>query len=69
MSIETLSHILNRTKERGFIAGFLVRGRGGVGLEVSHLLFVDDILILSDVRKEHIEHLSFRCLCLRQSHV
>lgn len=68
MSIETLSHILNRTKERGFIAGFLVRGRG-VGLEVSHLLFVDDTVILSDVRKEHIEHLSFRCLCLRQSHV
>lgn len=53
------SHILIRAKEGGFIAGFLVRVRGGMGLEVSHLLFADATLILCDDRKEHKEHLNW----------
>lgn len=53
------SHILFRAKEGGFIAGFSVRGRGGKGLEVSHLLFADATLILCDDRKEHKEHLNW----------
>ncbi|KAL6348033.1 hypothetical protein AAG906_037762 [Vitis piasezkii] len=42
--MEALSSILNRAKEGSFISGFSSGGRGGVRIEVSHLLFVDDIL-------------------------
>ena len=55
---ETLFCILIRVKERGFIDGFLVRGRNDSRVEESHLLFVDDTLILCDASKENLEHLS-----------
>ena len=40
--------------ERGFRVGFLASGRGGVGMIVFYLLFVDDTLILCD-SNEHLE--------------
>lgn len=52
--METLSYLLSRakecgfTKECGFINGFLVGRRHDAGVEVSHLVFVDDVLILCD---------------------
>ena len=57
MAIETLPCILLRAKERGFIDGYIVRGRNGLGVEVSHLLFADDTLILCDAIKENLEYL------------
>ena len=57
--METLSRLLSRAKEGGFINGFLIRGRNGVGVEVSHLLFIDDTLILCDASKENLEYLSW----------
>ena len=48
---------LNKTKEGGFLEGFLICKRGGEGTKMSHLLFVDNTLILCDVSKEHMEHL------------
>ena len=56
---ETLSRLLSRAKDGGFINGFLVRGRNGVGVEVSHFLFVDDTLIQCDASKENLEYLSW----------
>ncbi|RVX20166.1 Signal peptide peptidase [Vitis vinifera] len=56
LAMETLSCILLRAKEGGFIDGFLVRGRDGEGMEISHLLFVDDTLIFCDASKENIEY-------------
>ena len=58
MAMESLSHILKKVKERGFIEGFLVSGRGDEGLKVSHMLFANDTLILYDATKEHMEHLN-----------
>ena len=46
--METLSYLLSRAKECGFINGFLVGRRHDAGVEVSHLVFVDDVLILCD---------------------
>ena len=43
--------------EGGFIDDFLVRGRDGEGVEVSHLLFAGDTLIFCDARKENLEYL------------
>ena len=56
--IETLSYLFSRAKESGFINGFLVRGKSGVGVEVSHLLFANNSLILCDASKENLEFLS-----------
>ena len=58
LATETLSYLLSRAKESGFINGFLVRGKSGVGVEVSHLLFADNSLILCDASKENLEYLS-----------
>lgn len=33
-------------------------GRRREGMEVSHILFVNDTVILCDVNQEHLEHLS-----------
>ena len=57
--IKTLSHLLSMAKEGGFIEGFLVKGRYDVGVEISHLFFVDDTLIFCDTSKENLEHLSW----------
>lgn len=58
MAMEALSCILCRAKKGGFLAGFSADG-GGEDMEVSHLLFADDMLILCDASKEHKEHLSW----------
>ena len=59
LAMETLSCLLYRAKDSGFINGFLVRGRNGVRVEVSHFLFVDDTLIQCDASKENLEYLSW----------
>ena len=43
--MEALSCILRRLVSGGFLSTCKVRGRGGKGAHVSHLLFVDDILV------------------------
>ena len=55
--MEVLSLILMKAKERGFINGFLVRGRDGKGVEISYFLFANDTLIFCDARKENLEYL------------
>ena len=58
LAMETLSSILKKGLEGGFIKGFLA-SRRGVGRAVSHLLFPNDTLIFSDSNKEHLEALSW----------
>ncbi|RVW67778.1 hypothetical protein CK203_062452 [Vitis vinifera] len=59
LAMETLSCLLSKANEGSFINGFLVRGKNGVGVEVSHLLFANDTLILCDASKENLEYLSW----------
>ena len=40
--MEALSCLLKRAKEGGFLLGWQLSGRGGVGVEITHLLFADD---------------------------
>ena len=58
MAMEVLSYILKRVMEGGYLEGFLASGKGSVSMVVSHLLFVDDTLILYDSNKEHLEFMS-----------
>ena len=46
--MEALSYFLRRAREGDFLTGFKVNGRGGEGLEVTHLLFVDNTLVFCE---------------------
>ncbi|RVX19302.1 Transposon TX1 uncharacterized 149 kDa protein [Vitis vinifera] len=43
----------------GFISGCSIQGRGGMELNVSHLLFADDTIIFCEARQDHITYLSW----------
>ena len=58
LAMGALSWILSRAREGGFISSFKVGGRRREGMEVFHILFVNDTVILCDVNQEHLEHLS-----------
>lgn len=45
ISMEALSSLLVKAQEGGFLLGFKVRGRGGEGEKIYHLLFVDDTIV------------------------
>ena len=49
LAMAALSCLLRRAREGGYLFGFKVNGRHGEGVEVSHLLFVDDSLVFSNV--------------------
>lgn len=46
--MEVLSCLFKRAKVDGFVLGWRVRGKGGEGVEVSHLLFVDDTSVFCE---------------------
>ena len=43
--MEAFSCLLGRVREGGYLSSFKVFGTNGEGLEISHLLFVDDTLV------------------------
>ncbi|RVX18713.1 putative ribonuclease H protein [Vitis vinifera] len=43
--IEVFSCLMRRAISGGFLSGWTVRGRGGEGILISHLLFADDTLV------------------------
>ena len=57
--MEALSQLLSCARNRGFISGFGVGGRGREGLIVSHLLFADDTLIFCDAEADQLQYLSW----------
>ena len=57
--MEVLSCLLGRVREGGYLFGFKVLGRNGEGLEISHLLFVDDILIFCETTFSQMTYLSW----------
>ncbi|RVX05586.1 hypothetical protein CK203_027280 [Vitis vinifera] len=59
LTMEALSYFLRRAREGGFLASFKVNGRDGEGLEVTHLLFVDDILVFCEVSRAQMTYLSW----------
>ena len=59
LGMEVLSALIRRAVDGGFILGCRLRGRGGMEMNVSHLLFVDDTIIFCEARKEHLNSLSW----------
>ena len=59
LGMEVLSALIRRVVDGGFISGCRLQGRGGMEMNVSHLLFVDDTIIFCEARKEHLTHLGW----------
>ncbi|RVW60790.1 LINE-1 reverse transcriptase-like [Vitis vinifera] len=59
LGMEVLSTLLRRAGEGGFLSGCRLRGRGGVELIVSHLLFADDTIIFCKAKREQVTNLSW----------
>ena len=64
--IEALNYLLKRAKEGGFLPGWKIRGRGREGVEVSHLLFVDDTLVLCKPSLNQITYLSWSLMWFKE---
>lgn len=57
--MEALSQMFTKAKSKGFITGFKVGRKDGELLEVSHLLFANNILIFYDVNPDQLNYLSW----------
>ena len=59
LGMEVLSALIRRAVDGGFISGCRIRGRGRMEMNVSHILFADDTIILCEAKKEHLTFLSW----------
>ncbi|RVW54804.1 Exosome complex component RRP4-like [Vitis vinifera] len=57
LGMEVLSTLFRRAGEGGFLSGCRLRGRGGVEMNVSHLLFADDTIIFCKAEREQVDEL------------
>ena len=55
--METFNYLLKIAVSEGFLSPCSVRGRKGEGVQVSHLLFVDDTLIFCEAKEEQLTYL------------
>ena len=55
--MEVLSRLLKRTEDGGFLNGFQANPNTRGGLQISHLLFVDDTTLFRDASKEQLLHI------------
>ena len=59
LGMETLSCLINRVVRGGFLTGCRLRSKGGSGIQVSHLLFVDDTLVFCEDSQDQMAILSW----------
>ena len=59
IGMEALSCLINRAVSGGFLSGCRVRGRGGNGVQVTHLLFTDDTMVFCEASLEQMTFLSW----------
>ncbi|RVW45049.1 rRNA-processing protein UTP23-like [Vitis vinifera] len=59
LGMEALSSLINRAVRGGFLSGCRIRGREGVEIQVSHLLFADDTLVFCEDSQEQLAFLSW----------
>ncbi|RVW71613.1 Transposon TX1 uncharacterized 149 kDa protein [Vitis vinifera] len=57
--MEALSCLINKAVRGGFLSGCRLRGKGGNGIQVSHLLFADDTLVFCKDSQDQMDVLSW----------
>ncbi|RVW88908.1 hypothetical protein CK203_045051 [Vitis vinifera] len=57
--MEVFSCLMRRAISGGFLSGWRVRGRGGEGILISHLLFTDDTLVFCEESQDQLTYLSW----------
>ena len=57
IAMEALCCLVKRAVNGGFLTACKVRGRGGEGAQVSHLLFVDDTLVFCEDSQDQMMYL------------
>ena len=57
--MEVFSCFLKRAVDGGFLSGCRVKGRSGEGVQISHLLFVDDTLVFCQASQDQMTYLSW----------
>ena len=55
--MEALSRLIDKAIGAGMLSGFSVGGVDSVPLEISHLLFADDMLMFCEADLDHLFHL------------
>ena len=56
--MEALSCLLKRARKGGFLSGWQFNGKGGAGVEISHLLFAYDTLVFCEPFLYQVSYLS-----------
>ena len=59
MGMEVLSLLIRRAIDGGFLLGCRIQGRRMTEMNISHLLFSDDIVVFCEAKKEHLTYLSW----------
>ncbi|RVX20185.1 Transposon TX1 uncharacterized 149 kDa protein [Vitis vinifera] len=62
LGMEALSCLINTAVRGGFLTGCRLRGRGGNGIQVSHLLFADDTLVFCEDSQDQMDWEELRML-------
>ncbi|RVX23342.1 putative ribonuclease H protein [Vitis vinifera] len=59
IAMEVFSCLMRRAISGGFLSGWRIRGRGGEGIMISHLLFADDTLVFCEESQDQLTYLSW----------
>jgi hypothetical protein len=63
--MDAFRRMLSRAMDGGFLSGFRVDNLNNFPLEISHLMFADDILIMCDAEVDQIHNLDHILLCFK----
>ena len=62
--MEVFSLLIDKEKMGGFLTGYNIKGRNGVAMNISHLLFANDTLVFCKDSEEQMVFLSWILLCI-----